>query len=35
LAAFLASGYAEFEQIDPRPPEPWAAYIARRIVAEL
>ena len=35
LAAFLASSYAEFEQIDPRPAEPWATYIARRIVAEL
>jgi hypothetical protein len=35
LAAFLASSYAEFEQTDPRPAEPWAAYIARRIVAEL
>lgn len=35
LAAFFASSYAEFEGIDPRPAEPWATYIARRIVAEL
>jgi len=35
LAAFLASSYAEFERADPKPAEPWAAYIARRIAAEL
>jgi len=35
LAAFLAGSFAEFEQTDPRPAEPWATYIARRIVAEL
>jgi hypothetical protein len=35
LADFLASRYAEFEGTDPRPAEPWATSIARRIVAEL
>ncbi len=35
LAAFLASSYAEFQQTDPTPAEPWAAYTARRIAAEL
>jgi hypothetical protein len=35
LARFLASSFAEFEAIDPRPGEPWAAYTARRIAAEL
>ena len=35
LAEFLASSNAEFEQIEPRPAEPWAAYTARRIAAEL
>jgi hypothetical protein len=35
LAQFLASGYAEFEQLDPKPSEPWAAYTARRIATEL
>ena len=35
LAEFLASSNAEFEQIEPKPAEPWAAYTARRIAAEL
>ena len=35
LAQFLASSYVEFQQTDPRPSEPWAAYTARRITAEL
>ena len=35
LTEFLASSNAEFEQIEPKPPEPWAAYTARRIAAEL
>ncbi len=35
LAAFLASSYAELEQADPKPAEPWATYTARRIAAEL
>ena len=34
LAEFLASSNAEFEQIEPKPAEPWAAYTARRIAAE-
>jgi hypothetical protein len=35
LGAFLASAYAAFEQLDTAPPDGWAAYVARRIVAEL
>ena len=35
LADLLAGGYGEFEQLDPTPAEGWAAYVARRIVAEL
>ena len=35
LARFLASSNAEFERIEPKPNEPWAAYTARRIAAEL
>ena len=35
LAQFLASSNGEFEQTEPRPDEPWAAYTARRVTAEL
>jgi len=35
LAQFLAGSNAEFERIDPRPSEPWAAYTAQRIAQEL
>jgi hypothetical protein len=35
LAEFLARTYTDFEQADPKPREPWTAYIARRIVEEL
>ena len=35
LAQFLASSNGEFEHTEPRPDEPWAAYTARRITAEL
>jgi hypothetical protein len=35
LTDFLARVYAEFEQTDPKPSEPWARFIARRIVADL
>ena len=35
LAAFLAKSNAEFEHIEPKPTESWAAYTARRIAAEL
>ena len=35
LARFLTDSYAEFEASDPKPSEPWPAYIARRITAEL
>ena len=35
LAAYLKRSNAEFEQLDPKPTDPWAAYTARRIAAEL
>ena len=35
LSGFLADGYREFEASDPKPSEPWPAYIARRITTEL
>jgi hypothetical protein len=35
LAAFLAGTNVDFEQIEPKPAEPWAAYTAGRIAAEL
>jgi hypothetical protein len=35
LAAFLAASYADYEQADPRPAEPWSTYAAGRIAAEL
>ena len=35
LAQFLASSYADLEQMDPKPTEPWAAYTARRIAEDL
>ena len=35
LAAYLSSSNAEFEAIEPKTGEPWAAYTARRIAAEL
>jgi hypothetical protein len=35
LAEFLASTNVEFDQTEPKPSEPWAAYTARRITAEL
>jgi hypothetical protein len=35
LGQFLADSYAEFEAAEPKPSEPWPAYIARRIAAEL
>jgi hypothetical protein len=35
LAQFLASSYGEFQHAEPKPSEPWAAYTARRITAEL
>jgi hypothetical protein len=31
LADLLATGYAEFERIDPSPAEPWSDYLGRRI----
>jgi hypothetical protein len=35
LAGFLATCNVEFERLDPKPTEPWAAYTARRIAADL
>jgi hypothetical protein len=35
LAEFLARSNVEFEGTEPRSAEPWAAYTARRISAEL
>ena len=35
LESVLASAYAEFERADPKPDEPWTAFIARRIATEL
>ena len=35
LAAFFVTSNAELEAADPKPDEHWAAYTARRIVAEL
>lgn len=35
LAAFLASSNVDLELIEPELREPWAAYAARRITAEL
>jgi len=35
LAQFLASTNVELEKTEPKPSEPWAAYTARRIAAEL
>ena len=35
LTAYLGRTNVEFEAIQPRPTEPWAAYTARRIAAEL
>ena len=35
LGALLAGSNADFQQIEPKPTEPWAAYAARRIALEL
>ena len=35
LSEYFATSNAQFERIDPKPDEPWAAYTARRIAAEL
>ena len=35
LAAYFKSTNAEFEGLDPKQADPWAAYTARRIAAEL
>ena len=35
LAQFLAERYAEYERADPKPAEPWAAFIAQRIATDL
>ena len=35
LGQFLADSYREFDAAEPKPSEPWPAYIARRITSEL
>lgn len=35
FAQFLAGSFAESQQTEPKPNEPWAAHTARRIAAEL
>jgi hypothetical protein len=35
LAEFLAAAYADFDQAEPKPTEPWSDYVARRMAAEL
>ena len=35
LTAFLTNAWTDFAAADPKPSEGWAAYTARRIVAEL
>jgi hypothetical protein len=35
LGRFLATTFADFKAANPKPIEPWAAYTARRITAEL
>ena len=35
LAAFFVTSNAELEQLDPKPADPWPAYTARRVAAEL
>ncbi len=35
LEQFLASSFTDFQAVDPKRNEPWAAYTARRIGAEL
>jgi hypothetical protein len=35
LAGFLATSFGEFTATEPDPSESWAAYAARRIVAEM
>lgn len=34
LERLLASSYAEFQQTEPKPTEPWATFTARRIAAD-
>jgi hypothetical protein len=35
LEPLLVTAFAEFKGLDPRPTEPWSAWTARRIAAEL
>ena len=35
LAQFLAGTFGDFQNAEPEPSEPWTAYTARRITAEL
>ena len=34
LAQNLAAGWDEFQKTDPRPPEPWTTFIARRLASD-
>ena len=34
LATLLSASWSQLQQTDPRPSEPWTAFIARRLVAE-
>jgi len=35
LTALLTASWSELQQTDPRPPEPWTTFIARRLASEL
>jgi len=35
VGEFLASTYADFDRADPKPRDPWTAYLGNRMVAEL
>ena len=35
LAGFLATTWDRAQQADPKPTDPWSAYVARQIAAEL
>jgi hypothetical protein len=35
LATLLSASWSELQQTDPGPSEPWTAFIARRLAAEL
>ncbi|HEX5825017.1 MAG TPA: hypothetical protein VFY18_11220 [Candidatus Limnocylindrales bacterium] len=35
LAQFLSGSFGDFQRADPKPDEPWPAYTARRLAAEV